>query len=1018
MIDSHLDTPRSRGAGERSKDPSLVTPDEAAVPPSASPTGATPTELRAGCYSLLPLPPRAKYPPPKGWQSHTDAYPIPETGNVAIGTRGELAILITNDEQSTAWAKTNFGPPHVRSVRGAHWYFRARPDQANEANKPTSVGMIELHTKNKYALIPPSIHPNGTPYRWERALPALKDLPEAPDLRDLFHPGGTHHAKLLSMSSACAHAGKNAETIFQELVAYRDAHLTDALAHPDRELLKLAESAYEKFHKDGTTAQAVAEPTAHTSDTPPPQDAPQFPANLFYQVGEDGELKPDHYAFASFFREREAFAVPIERGSFSSGGEFELLRYSGGFYNGKARAYLRGQIELAHSLRGLTARDHTREEIVRSIANTAAYHRDRKTFNPPGLLCLLNGILDTATGKVTPHPAIPPTDYPVFTFKLAVAYDPAATCPLFDKYMEEIQPDPRARKLVLDLMGYCLLSRNPFQKLFALVGDGGNGKSVIKNILTEILGADAVAAESISDVTRLTFNAAQLDGTLVNFSADEQYNRVIRDTSALKKLSGDDEMSVQRKNQHPFKMRYGGKIIILMNRPPPVEDDTYAFWRRVVVIPFPTTFLDAPDPRYPDAPVADPYLMDKLRKEFPGILNRMLQGLLRVQSRSSFDPAGVFTGSRTEWERRANPMKEFVDDNLEVGGNHMIPTTEAYTAYVQWSELKHYQPLPPNIFGKALVNTVRGVYKDRKWYAGKRTYVYCGVGPKQDADQGPENPSKMGVENDPKNASTNPPPKGAENGKNHLGPDLGTEIGTEGVWPEEVVVELATAGQNRPELGPPCFQGDRTDSIDLDGPSSGMCRSIGEIGYVKYIGIKALELGQLGHHPFPLEVISERKNDPKSSSENGPDSAAKTERQDRVVPSPSNPYYYPPGGYAPGAAPVVEIAVEEASGVTIRAGEVYFDPPPPTSSDEARWKAEWEAKGGDPCVVYPSGVLARRFAAPPDNVLYRPPEGVRVVREVPWEVAGNEATITYSDRVTVKRSSGEVLGRFRAGVVA
>ena len=33
MNDSHIDTPRSRGAGERSKDPSLVTSDETAVPP-------------------------------------------------------------------------------------------------------------------------------------------------------------------------------------------------------------------------------------------------------------------------------------------------------------------------------------------------------------------------------------------------------------------------------------------------------------------------------------------------------------------------------------------------------------------------------------------------------------------------------------------------------------------------------------------------------------------------------------------------------------------------------------------------------------------------------------------------------------------------------------------------------------------------------------------------------------------------------------------------------------------------
>ncbi len=217
--------------------------------------------LRAWGYTLLPLPPRRKSPPPVGWVEGREPYPIPKGANVAIGTRGELAILITNDEAATTWAAEQFGPPHVGSRRGGHWYFRALPGQANEANRLTPVGLMEFHIRNKYALVPPSIHPDGDAanplYRWVRPLPSLKDLPEAPDLRDLFHPNGTHHSELLSMSSAGAHAGKKAVTIFQELVAYRDAHLTDTLAHPDRELRKLAGSAYEKYHEEGATTQTV-----------------------------------------------------------------------------------------------------------------------------------------------------------------------------------------------------------------------------------------------------------------------------------------------------------------------------------------------------------------------------------------------------------------------------------------------------------------------------------------------------------------------------------------------------------------------------------------------------------------------------------------------------------------------------------------------------------------------------------------------------------------------------------------
>ncbi len=221
------------------------------------PAGTSRTEaarLRELGYTVLPLPTRQKEPPPRGWITRREPYDIAPEDNLAIGLRGDVAVLITNDDPATSWATSEFGTPNVKSVRGAHWYFRALQDQANEANRATAVGTLELHVRSKYALVPPSIHPVGTPYAWVRPLPALKELPEAPDLRDLFHPRGQHHTKLLSISAAAAHASKNVAEIFEALRQYRDSHLTDARAHPDRELLQLAESAGLKFSVPGAAA--------------------------------------------------------------------------------------------------------------------------------------------------------------------------------------------------------------------------------------------------------------------------------------------------------------------------------------------------------------------------------------------------------------------------------------------------------------------------------------------------------------------------------------------------------------------------------------------------------------------------------------------------------------------------------------------------------------------------------------------------------------------------------------------
>lgn len=214
--------------------------------------------LRSWGLFLLPIPARAKEPPPKGWKDRKEPYDIPSGSNVAVAVgpkSGGLAVLITNDEKSTAWAVALFGPPTVKTPRGGHWWFKAPPGTANESNQLTSVGFMELHAHDKYAMAPPSIHPGGVPYEWGGG-PLPPNLPPLPDLRDLWYPSGSHHADFLKQSAAKAHAGADAETIFSELASWRDAHLPDPHAHPDRELRELAESAYRKFHTEDVSGQS------------------------------------------------------------------------------------------------------------------------------------------------------------------------------------------------------------------------------------------------------------------------------------------------------------------------------------------------------------------------------------------------------------------------------------------------------------------------------------------------------------------------------------------------------------------------------------------------------------------------------------------------------------------------------------------------------------------------------------------------------------------------------------------
>ena len=238
----------------------------------------TPEELRERGYFLLPIPYGKKSPPPTGWVESEKTYEIPEGSNVAIGTKNGVSILITNDDESTKFMTETFGEPNVRSHRGAHWYFRKREGQVNEANKKTAVGTMEFHCYNKYAMIPPSLHPSGTRYEWVKPLPPVEELPEAPDLTELFHPSsekevekevekeflgrehppGTHHDELLKYSAHLAGKGRSEDEIFDALKKLRD-EFPDPEKHPDKELQGMASSAYKKFHKESSEKERKKE---------------------------------------------------------------------------------------------------------------------------------------------------------------------------------------------------------------------------------------------------------------------------------------------------------------------------------------------------------------------------------------------------------------------------------------------------------------------------------------------------------------------------------------------------------------------------------------------------------------------------------------------------------------------------------------------------------------------------------------------------------------------------------------
>ena len=75
------------------------------------------------------------------------------------------------------------------------------------------------------------------------------------------------------------------------------------------------------------------------------------------------------------------------------------------------------------------------------------------------------------------------------TMALPYAYDPTATCPQWEKFLAQVlSGDEQVIGLFEEWWGYCLVKDTSQHKFLLLSGEGANGKSVIADVLTGIVG--------------------------------------------------------------------------------------------------------------------------------------------------------------------------------------------------------------------------------------------------------------------------------------------------------------------------------------------------------------------------------------------------------------------------------------------------------------------------------------------------------------------------------------------------
>lgn len=321
------------------------------------------------------------------------------------------------------------------------------------------------------------------------------------------------------------------------------------------------------------------------------------------------------------------------------------------------------------------------------------------------LINLQNGTFEiTPTG--TQKRDFDPLDF--ITYQLPFKYDPQATAPQFEAYLNRVLPDVERQNVLSEYMGYLFIKNGSglkLEKALILYGTGANGKSVFFEIVNALLGNDNVSSYSLQSLTNENgYYRAKLANKLVNY-ASEINGRL--ETSIFKQIVSGEPVEARLPYGEPFMLNHYAKLIFNCNELPKDIEQTDAFFRRFLIIPFDVTI--PPDEQ-------DKSLHSKIiATELSGIFNWVLRGLDRLLKQRGFSHCEAATRAVEKYRTESDSVKMFLNDYCyQPSPSNDVTLSAMYSEYRTYCLESGLRQCSIRTFSERLSNA--GYQKTRKNY--------------------------------------------------------------------------------------------------------------------------------------------------------------------------------------------------------------------------------------------------------------------------------------------------------------
>lgn len=348
-------------------------------------------------------------------------------------------------------------------------------------------------------------------------------------------------------------------------------------------------------------------------------------------------------------------------------------------------------VDEAYRLLGDRTNDNRVTDVVKNVRISKKVDYKHLNVSAKDIINVQNGMLNWKTGKLAPHDP----KY-LSTIQIGTPYEPDVRSEQLDRFLEMILA-PDEIPVVDEFLGYLLIPDTSFNRCLVVIGEGGNGKSTLLDLMMGFLGEENISHYSLQHISEEKFSVAGLFGSLANFY-DELQTKQIHDTATFKIITGGSPLKAEDKGKAPFSFRPFCRLVFSANEMPRSDDRSQAYFDRFIFIKLPNRIRGTRTEvrKYAEVLLETPEVR-------PALLNRGISGLRRLMERGRFSSSPSSLEAIEEYRRECNSAYDFIREYCTFDDpTGWISKQDLYGRYKAWCGDSTRKAMASRGFAKSL----------------------------------------------------------------------------------------------------------------------------------------------------------------------------------------------------------------------------------------------------------------------------------------------------------------------------